>query len=62
MSVRSGEAWNDEDLRTLRRMYRDGCHNREIAKALERTEASVSARLSTMKRQRMFGPAEPDES
>ncbi len=47
MARRNGEAWNDEDIETLVRMFRAGNNNREIARALERTEASVSNRIST---------------
>ena len=51
MSARSGQAWSDEDVSTLRQMFRDGGTNAEIAVMLERTPASISARVCRMKRQ-----------
>ena len=32
MPARRGEAWNDEDIRVLREMYRDGRSNADIAR------------------------------
>ena len=55
MAERSGEAWSDDDMRELRQMYRDGGTNAEIALALERTKASISAQVSRMKRRRLLG-------
>ena len=55
MARRNGEAWNDEDIETLVRMFRAGDNNREIARTLERTVASVSTRISTLKRRRLLG-------
>ena len=55
MSQCNGEAWNDQDIETLGRMFRAGNNNREIARTLERTEAAVSTRISTLKRHRLLG-------
>ena len=52
MPARRGEAWNDEDIRVLREMYNDGSNNEAIARALERTPASIAVRVSLMKRRR----------
>jgi len=62
MSARSGQAWSDEDVSTLRQMFRDGGTNAEIAVMLERTPASISARVCRMKRRRLLGLADPDAS
>ena len=55
MPARRGEAWNDEDIRVLREMYHDGSNNETIARALERTPASVAVRVSLMRRRRLLG-------
>jgi hypothetical protein len=61
MPARRGEAWNDEDIRILREMYRGGSTNEVIAHALERTKASVAARVGIMRRRRLLGLMQPDE-
>ena len=60
MAGRTGEARSDEDMRELRQMYRHGGTNAEIALVLERTNASISAQVSRMKRRRLLGLSNPD--
>ena len=62
MVQRGGEAWTLEDVQMLESMFRDGRNSSEIAAVLGRTQPSVSARLSTMKRRRMWGPSYTDDS
>jgi DNA-binding NarL/FixJ family response regulator len=45
-------------MKTLRQLFRDGVRNADIATILDRTEASISAQLSLMRRRRLLGPAE----
>jgi len=60
MSSRNRKARDDDDMRALRQMYRGGSTNAEIALALGRTKASISARVSRMKRRRLLGLSNPD--
>ena len=49
MRARQGEAWNDEDVRTLRRMASDGLPIAEIARALKRSVEATSGRAAKLK-------------
>jgi hypothetical protein len=49
MTARKGEAWNDEDYRTLRRMAADGIVVGEIAKALGRSREAISGKAAKLK-------------
>jgi hypothetical protein len=49
MPARSREAWNDEDIATLRRMSAAGEGLPAIARELERTQAAVRARAGMLK-------------
>lgn len=52
MANRKSEAWNEDDIAQLMRMYVSGASNAEIARALERTEGAVGARLSRLRKHR----------
>jgi len=49
MAGRRGEAWNNEDEETLRRMSAAGERLSDIARALERSQLAVQNRASRMK-------------
>ena len=44
MPVRSREAWNDEDIATLRKLAAEGAPILTITRALERTREAVQRR------------------
>jgi hypothetical protein len=45
---KKGKAWTKRDLRTVKRMSREGISNAEIAKVLGRTPGSVGFQKSVM--------------
>lgn len=59
MPRRNGEVWSDKDISTLRRMFRAATRTATL-RTLERTEASVSSRISDLKRRRLLGPDKGD--
>jgi len=46
---RHGEAWNDEDIATLRRMAAQGQPLAEISRVLERTREAVQRKAQALK-------------
>jgi hypothetical protein len=49
MRGRQGEAWNDEDVRTLRRMTTEGAPIADIARMLERSREAVAGKAAKLK-------------
>ena len=49
MAARQGEAWNDEDVRTLRQMAAEGAVIGDIARVLGRSREAVSGRAAKLK-------------
>ncbi|MBV9527894.1 hypothetical protein [Sphingomonas sp.] len=49
MPTRRGEAWNDEDIATLRRMARAKATIEQIAVELERTISGIEAKVQKLK-------------
>jgi hypothetical protein len=55
MADRGGDPWINEDVATLKRMYLAGGNNLSMARALGRTQTSIVAKISLLRKRRVLG-------